>query len=69
VSFETEVKFLAKQLEWITRDEAGAWKRAPRHLVITDKHRAEAQMAPIIHAAWPKLPLAGITAGSVTLSR
>ncbi|MFT3696552.1 MAG: hypothetical protein QM831_25660 [Kofleriaceae bacterium] len=69
VSTTVDFKFVAKQLEWIARDEAGFWRRAPRHLTLFEKGGGTAALAPAIRTAWPSLPLAGITAGTLTLTR
>ncbi|MFT3696551.1 MAG: hypothetical protein QM831_25655 [Kofleriaceae bacterium] len=69
VTVEVDHKFFAKQCEWITRDEAGFWKRGRRHLHVVEKSGDEENLVPVIQAAWPKLPLAAITAGSLTLTR
>lgn len=66
---EVEHRFFGKQLEWIARDEAGFWRRAPRHLHISEKSDRVENLEPLIRAAWANLPLAAITAGKLTLTR
>jgi hypothetical protein len=69
VHVETAPRMLAAQLAFFTRDEAGFWKRAPRRLVLTNKSGDDDALHADIHAAWPTLPVTGVTAGSLSLVR
>lgn len=69
LSMDVDFKFIANQLDWIVRDEAGFWARTPRTLKLIEKNGADDALSPAIRAAWPKLPLAGIVTSKLTLSR
>lgn len=66
---ETRAAFVAKQLEFFIRDEAGFFARAPRHLILTERDGFGDHLVQPVHDAWSKLPLAAITVGGLTLTR
>ena len=65
----TAVAIVEKQLDFFTRDEAGFFARAPRHLILGERSGGEAKLQGAVEKAWPKLPLHKITVGEWSLSR
>jgi hypothetical protein len=66
---ETTVEHYAKLLRFVARDEAKLFARAPRHLVVTERDRADDALIEPVLAAWERLPLAELTVAGLTFSR
>lgn len=69
VHTETRATIIAKQLQFFIRDEAGFFKRAPRHLILTERDGSEGLLAEAVTAVWRDLPMSAITVGELMLTR
>ncbi len=71
VEIETEVQanVVDRLLDYVARDEAKFFTRAPRHLELVERAGSVDRLAQPVIAAWPRLPLAKLTFGGITLGR
>jgi hypothetical protein len=68
IETETAVATAPRLLEFITRDELGFFKRAPRHVTLREKTGSPQLIQPVL-AAWKELPVDAMTISNVTLHR
>ena len=66
---ETAASFVAKQLQFFIRDEAGFFARAPRHLILTERDGFGDRLIEPVRAVLDKLPIESVTIGALTLTR
>jgi hypothetical protein len=69
VETQTRHDLVPRLLDFIERDQARFFARAPRHLVLTERDGDDDALAPAVLTAWPRLPLAKLTMGGVTIAR
>ena len=69
IETETQARVAGGLLDYITRDEAKFFARAPRHLLLVEKAGRDEGLVDAVLAAWPRLPLERLTFGGVTLAR
>lgn len=69
VETETQTATVGRLLDYIARDEAKFFARAPRHLALIERTGNHESLATAVLAAWPRLPVPRLTFGGVTLDR
>jgi hypothetical protein len=69
IDFPTSAKIVAKQLEFVIRDELAFFGRVPRHLVLSEHDGHDLALLDPVLAAWHRLPLDKVTVAGITLAR
>ncbi len=69
VETETQTTTVDRLLDYITRDEATFFARAPRHLTLMERGGDDDVLVTAVLAAWPRLPVAKLTFANITLDK
>jgi hypothetical protein len=69
VETQTQRDLVTRLLEFITRDPSKFFARAPRHLRLVERDGHDDALVLAVLAAWPKLPVAKLTMGGITIVR